>query len=239
MNSDSNDGRLLPTGRAGLFLDAVIFVLAVLVSIVPSFISVPSIAVYPFIALIILYWVVRLVNPTSVVNLFERLDIKRLSAKEYGFVLVLSLLSVGIELVLQFVSTLFLNSQTASHSIARSLDFTDPLVFLGLPVLFFLVVAPLEEIIFRYGIQRKLLSRYFSSTSIRVVLTSVVFALLHFADYSADAGTALTLATICISSLLLGFVYEYTDNLSYPILIHGITNTIAVILLTLSAFNIF
>lgn len=239
MSSNSTDEKLLPTGRAGLVLDGLIFCLGILVSILPSVISVPSIAIYPFIAFIIFYWVVRLVNPTSFSNLFEKLDIQKLSVKEYGFVLGLSILSVGIELVLQLVSTLFLNAQPASHSIARSFDFTDPLVFLGFPVLFFLVVAPLEEIIFRYGIQRKLLSRYLSSTSLRVFLTSVIFALLHFADYSADAGTALTLATICISSLLLGFVYEYTDNLSYPILIHGITNTIAVILLTLSAFNIF
>jgi hypothetical protein len=87
-----------------------------------------------------------------------------------------------------------------------------------------LVIGPAEELLFR-GVIQSYLDGAFSRAP-AVVLTSVLFALVHlpttwFATPDAVAVTV-TLAILFGLSILLGYLFVWTDNLVVPILVHGL-----------------
>ena len=94
---------------------------------------------------------------------------------------------------------------------------------LALVPLSILVVGPAEELLFRGVVQR-----YLSETLSRfaaIALASVLFALVHvptmFVATPNLVAVGVTLAILFGLSLLLGYLYAWTDNLVVPILVHG------------------
>lgn len=76
-----------------------------------------------------------------------------------------------------------------------------------------------EELFFRGALQKTLL-RWNKKPWLSILLSSVVFALLH--------GTFFKILPIFVLGLMLGTVYYLTRNIWYPIIIHFLNNALAV-----------
>jgi membrane protease YdiL (CAAX protease family) len=89
-----------------------------------------------------------------------------------------------------------------------------------------LIAPALEELVFRGGIQ-KTLRRTFSPR-ISIVITSIIFALVHFSTEQGLGNIAL-LISIFILSCYLGFIYEKRQTLVAPFIVHMLFNLDGVI----------
>lgn len=99
-----------------------------------------------------------------------------------------------------------------------------PVLFLvAIPIAVFLT-GPGEELLYRGVIQSRLAESF--PTVIAVVLASLVFAVVHFPVYMGDdLGPALvSLGTVLSLGLYLGVLYELSESLFVPALIHGLFN---------------
>lgn len=94
-------------------------------------------------------------------------------------------------------------------------------------LLFFLFIAPLEEFIFRHKLQKEFLD---GGLIRRVLIANVLFGLAHFIMYfsSSIEGIFMSLSVITVVGIMFGLSYEASDNLTVPICIHGLFNSIAV-----------
>lgn len=101
-----------------------------------------------------------------------------------------------------------------------------PAYFLAMVAVSILVVGPAEELLFRGAIQG-LLKRAWGMWP-ALVAASLVFGLIH---YNVGAGSvSARLAYVGIATLLgllLGYLYEYSENLVVPALAHGGYNAVA------------
>lgn len=96
--------------------------------------------------------------------------------------------------------------------------------------LFIMAIVPAvgEELFFRGGLQTVLL-RLTQKAWIAIVLSAVVFALLH--------GTFFKILPIFTLGLMIGIVYHVTRNLWYTIIIHFLNNGLAVLAVYFSQKN--
>ncbi len=124
-------------------------------------------------------------------------------------------------------------SQPAEHQIA-ALGQQSPELLLVLIPLSFLVIGPGEELLFRGVIQSWLIGEF--DTIPGIVVTSVIFSLGHLAAYSGG-NIVVSLSILFVLSILLGGIYEITDNLVVPAVVHGTYN--AVLFLGLYASIVF
>jgi membrane protease YdiL (CAAX protease family) len=99
----------------------------------------------------------------------------------------------------------------------------NPAVFLLLVPLSFLLVGPGEELLFRGLVQGSLAEAVNPARAI--VLASAIFAVIHYSSL-AGSGKFTYLGIVFLLALVLGAVYELTDNLIVPILIHGAYNAV-------------
>lgn len=87
-----------------------------------------------------------------------------------------------------------------------------------------LVVGPAEELLFRGVIQQYLDGAF--SAGPAVVLTSALFALVHlpttWVATPDPLAVGVTLFVLFGLSVILGYLYVWTDNLVVPILVHGL-----------------
>lgn len=113
-------------------------------------------------------------------------------------------------------------SQPAEHQIA-ALGEQNPELLLVLIPLSFLVIGPGEELLFRGVIQTWLIQEFSDISG--VIATSVIFALGHLAAYSGG-NIVVSLSILFVLSILLGAIYEVSDNLVVPALVHGAYNAI-------------
>ncbi|USZ66657.1 CPBP family intramembrane metalloprotease [Halorussus salilacus] len=94
---------------------------------------------------------------------------------------------------------------------------------LALVPLSILVIGPAEELLFRGVVQRYLAESLPEFGA--VALASVLFALVHvpttFVATPDPLAVGVTLAILFGLSMLLGYLYVWTDNLLVPILVHG------------------
>lgn len=98
----------------------------------------------------------------------------------------------------------------------------NPVLFLlMIPVTLF-VVAPGEELIFRGIVQGQFRRAYGSVPA--VLIASLLFGVSHFAAL-AGSGKITYLAVATVLGLVLGAVYERTENVVVPIAIHAAWNT--------------
>lgn len=109
-----------------------------------------------------------------------------------------------------------------------------PAYFLAMIPLSFLTVAPGEELLFRGVVQGELKRAVGPAGAIAGA--SLLFGLLH---YVAGAGTPTQrLVYVAIAAMLgvvLGALYEYTDNLVVPVAVHGAYNAVQFAVQYLSA----
>lgn len=113
-----------------------------------------------------------------------------------------------------------------------------PTLMLYMLPLAILVIGPTEELLFRGAIQGILRRVYTAGPAI--VLASLFFALAHFTALGSAAtllAKAATLTAILVLSLVLGAVYEYTDNLVVPALVHGLYDAVIFVAIYLQAMG--
>jgi hypothetical protein len=125
-------------------------------------------------------------------------------------------------LALAGVSYLFqlFGIQAAQNQI-EEVGMNNPEVMLYMIPLAFLVIGPGEELLFRGAIQGLFRKSYAPVPAI--ALSSALFAVAHIVALSAGSlgAKAATISALFALSLILGAVYEYTDNLVVPSLVHG------------------
>ena len=99
----------------------------------------------------------------------------------------------------------------------------NPIVFLLLVPLSFLLVGPGEELLFRGLIQGTLAESFHPVRAI--VLASALFASVHLFSLTGQ-GKLVYIGIVFALALVLGSTYVYTDNLVVPALIHGAYNAV-------------
>ncbi|MDS0282235.1 CPBP family intramembrane glutamic endopeptidase [Haloarcula onubensis] len=97
----------------------------------------------------------------------------------------------------------------------------NPVLFLYMVPVALLFVGPAEELVFR-GVAQGLLRRAFGVVP-GLVFASLLFGFGHYLAISS--GSAWTyILTASALGLVLGAVYEYTENIAVPALAHGLWN---------------
>ena len=99
----------------------------------------------------------------------------------------------------------------------------NPVVFLLLVPLSFLLVGPGEELLFRGIIQGTLEESFHAVWAI--ILASALFASVHLFSLTGQ-GKLVYIGVVFALALVLGSTYVYTDNLVVPALIHGAYNAV-------------
>lgn len=173
---------------------------------------------------------------------FNFLNVKSVNARQVGLVLgsvaVLLIGALGMELILEA-----LNFGTSEHRIYEA--FTtgesppDPTLLLALIPISILIIGPCEEVIFRGLVQGSLYDAF--ERQFAILITSIIFALIHFPAYltAAPSEAVSTLLVVLFLSLVLGWVYERTDNLVVPSLAHGIYNGVLFLFLYFEVTGMF
>ncbi|WP_231186759.1 type II CAAX endopeptidase family protein [Haladaptatus sp. DYF46] len=138
------------------------------------------------------------------------------SLRDLGMALVGFVVLFG---ALQIISQLIqrLGLQSAQNTVVDMAS-GNPDIYLLLIPLSFLLIGPGEELLYR-GLIQGLLRKTFRPAR-AIVLASALFAVVHVFSLSG-AGKLVSIGTVFTLSLILGILYEYTDNLVVPILVHG------------------
>lgn len=99
------------------------------------------------------------------------------------------------------------------------------IVALWLALLSIVVVAPIEEYLFR-GVVQGRLRQAFSKPS-AIVLASLLFGSLHFGNYVGSVSTVVGWSLLIAGvGVIFGSIYERTNTLLVPIIAHALYNTV-------------
>ena len=134
---------------------------------------------------------------------------------------------VGIFAALLAVSMLMTatGTESASHTTEQQAQQNPEALLILIPLAIF-IIGPFEELLYRNVIQKSLYEHF--SRASAIVVASVVFAAVHLLAYrTAGPGAVLgSLGVVFALSLVLGVVYERTDNLVVPALVHGVYDAV-------------
>jgi membrane protease YdiL (CAAX protease family) len=135
-----------------------------------------------------------------------------------GWIGVMTLVAIG-----SVVAVVVTGTEPAENS-AEQLAAGNPEILPVLILASFLVIGPGEELLFRGVIQGLFRERVGPAPAI--LLATAMFAPLHITALIGGGlePALLTIAIISLPSIVLGALYEYTDNLVVPSLTHGLNN---------------
>jgi len=132
------------------------------------------------------------------------------------------LIVVTLFVVSSLVSVL--GAETASNQSAEVAMQNPGLIPLFI-VAMFLVVGPSEEVLYRGVVQGRLRESLPAVPAIG--LASGIFAFIHVMALTGGiSGRLTTVVILFFPSLVFGAVYEYTENLVVPALLHGLHNAV-------------
>ncbi|MFD1644603.1 CPBP family intramembrane glutamic endopeptidase [Haloarchaeobius litoreus] len=101
----------------------------------------------------------------------------------------------------------------------------DPDFFLGVAILSVLIVAPAEEYLFRGVVQGRLRETFGPVGS--VLGSSLLFGSVHLSNYTGSVEQVVAgVLLIAGTGAILGALYEWTDNLTVPIVTHALYNVV-------------
>lgn len=161
------------------------------------------------------------------------LDVSLPGVRDLGYVLggtvaaFLAVATVGALVTLLGLET------TPNAVLEPALGGNTDLLLLLVPLVLF-VNAPVEELLFRNVVQKRLYGAF--SRAPAVVVASAIFAAVHapayydFANPNLEA-TAVSIAVIFAGSLVFGWTYARTDNVVVPSAVHGLFNAVQIGLL--------
>jgi membrane protease YdiL (CAAX protease family) len=115
--------------------------------------------------------------------------------------------------------------ETAQNQVIQAGN-EQPVLFLLMVPVTMLFVAPAEELLFR-GVVQGLFRRAFGP-AVAVAVASVLFGFAHWlALLGTDSASKLVYVLIAATlGVVLGAAYEYTENLTVPVLVHGGYNSL-------------
>jgi len=113
----------------------------------------------------------------------------------------------------------------SDHATTQQAQERPELMLVMIPIAI-LVIGPFEELLYRNVIQKSLYDTF--SRAGAVVTASVIFAAVHVSAYAtAGLGAVIaSLGTVFGLSLVLGTIYERTENLVIPAPAHGLYNAL-------------
>ena len=159
------------------------------------------------------------------------LGVRRPSLKELGLV-VGGWVVIVITLFVVSAIVQLLGTETASNQSAE-VAMQNPAIIPLFIVAMFLVVGPSEEILYRGVVQGRL--RESLPAAPAIAIASGIFALIHVMALTGGlSGRFTTVGILFFPSLVFGAVYEYTDNLVVPALLHGLHNAVLFTILYIS-----
>lgn len=152
------------------------------------------------------------------------LDIRPPTLRDIGWLIGGLVALFGALVAIETVMTA-IGAESANHSTEQQAQQNPEALLVLVPAALF-IIGPFEELLYRNIIQ-KMLYDYFSRAG-AVIVASIIFAMAHTAAYwTAGPGAVLgSLAVVFGLSLILGGVYERTEKLLIPALVHGIYNAI-------------
>lgn len=156
---------------------------------------------------------------------FEYLDVELPDVRDLLFVLV-GIVGVFAAVIVLGVLISLLDTPSTPHNLFE--PGMNPRVLLVLIPLVLFVNAPVEELVFRNIVQKRLAESFTDAGAI--VLASVIFGVVHLpAYYNPDLrATAVSLGLVTVASLVFGTVYAKTDNVLVPSAVHGIYNAVQI-----------
>lgn len=99
----------------------------------------------------------------------------------------------------------------------------DPFYFLLMVPVSLLVVGPAEELLFRGAVQGRLRESWGRWPSI--IAATVLFGLIHIPAVTGGFGAQLSYALLAgVLGVVLGYLYDYTQNIVVPAVVHGSYN---------------
>jgi hypothetical protein len=138
-----------------------------------------------------------------------------------GGVLGALIAAIGLSLVLDALGLL-------PNSVISDVVTANPTYLLGLAVLSAFLIAPVEEFVFRGVIQGRLRQQFGPLPAI--LGASVLFGSMHLANYTGQFRAVLAGALLIASvGAIFGAIYERTQNLLVPILVHGGYNVVLLV----------
>lgn len=156
------------------------------------------------------------------------LGVRRPSLTEIGIVIG-AWFAILVTLMVVSAAIQVLGAETASNQSAE-LAMQNPAIIPLLIAASFLVIGPCEEILYRGVVQGRL--REALPAAPAIVLASAIFAFVHVMALTGGvSGRLTTVAILFVPSLVFGAVYEYTENLVVPTLLHGLHNAVLFTLL--------
>jgi membrane protease YdiL (CAAX protease family) len=178
-----------------------------------------------YVALAVLY---RRVHPV-VLHVPWRRPTSREGGWVLGGVVVLIAVALGIDLLAAVV-----NAGEATPISAAAAVENPVLVYSVFLVANLVFIAPAEELLFRGVIQGRL--RESVGPGLAIGVTAIGFAVSHLPSYwlggseLLSVGVLLALVTIASAGLVLGAIYERTQNLLVVSLVHGLANAVGIVL---------
>lgn len=145
-------------------------------------------------------------------------DLRDLAAVVGGYVL-----AFGGVLVVASIVTFLVDPDTGANQ-AAEVGMQNPEVLLLLIPASILLVGPGEELLFRGVVQGRLREVFHPYAAI--VIAAAFFAGLHFFALTGGSvsGNLVALGILTVPSIVFGAIYEYTENILVPSLVHGLYN---------------
>ena len=143
------------------------------------------------------------------------------SIREVAYVIAGYVASLAL-LILAGVVLAATNTESAPNAVAES-GMQNPEIFLLLIPASFLLIGPFEELLYRGVVQNRLSEALPAPAAI--VLASLIFASIHFFSLAgAPRAQLASISVLVLPTLVFGTLYELTDNIVVPALIHGAYN---------------
>jgi hypothetical protein len=117
----------------------------------------------------------------------------------------------------------FLGVETAQNQVIIEGQ-RNPTYFLYMIPVSLLLVGPFEELVFRVGAQG-LLRRAFSAP-VAIVAASAMFGVVHIIALGGGGSRLSYIAVAAVLGVVLGVIYERTQNLVVPAGVHGVYNSV-------------
>ncbi len=167
--------------------------------------------------LILGYSYIRFRDITVPIDIPSKSDLKYI----IGSTILALITAIGLQTVLAVLDLL-------PESPIEEIALENPIFLLALAFLSIILVAPAEELLFRGAIQGRLREGF--SAYPAIFIASILFGAMHFSNYVGELlPILLVISILTLISIILGWVYEKTDNLAVPIIVHAAYNVVLLV----------
>jgi len=151
----------------------------------------------------------------------EYVGLRLPSLREVAFVVAGYVASLGLLMFASMIITT-IGAEAAPNTTAE-MGMENPELLLLLIPASFLLIGPGEELLYRGIVQNRLSEAL--PAPLAIFLASLIFASIHYFSLSgAPQARVVSITVLVLPTLVFGTMYELTDNIVVPALIHGAYN---------------